>query len=209
MTDEDKIKKLVEWLGTGSINIFGRPFSGKDTQAQKLAKLFGASVVGGGEILRSSENEGVKKVIGKGELAPTQDYLDIVLPYFNKATFKNKPLILSSVGRWHGEESGVIKALATTDHELKAVVLLSLDEKEVRRRKEIAKSLGDRGRRADDAHGVLDVRLREFRNKTLPVIEFYRKKGLLIEVDGSVAPDLVTAEILTRLAECANTTTNP
>ena len=202
--DPKQIQTIAGWLSTGSINVFGRPFSGKDTQAQYLSKLFRAPVIGGGKIIRNSSHQEVKNIIDKGELAPISAYLDIVLPYFSQSKFNGSPLILSSVGRWHGEEKGVMQALKTSAHELKAVILLDIDENEVRSRWKAAQTLGDRGRRADDAHGALDVRLEEFRNKTLPVIEFYRQNELLIEVDGKAKEDKVTTEILTKLVAFAS-----
>ena len=39
---EAKIAKIKTWLGTGSINIFGLPMSGKDTQGIKLAEALNA-----------------------------------------------------------------------------------------------------------------------------------------------------------------------
>lgn len=196
--------QLRQWLGEGSINVFGRPFSGKDTQAKHLAEIFKTSVIGGGEILRQSQNSNVKKIISGGELAPQQAYLDIVLPYFKQPKFDGKPLILNSIGRWHGEESAVVRGLETSGHPLKAVVTLNIDESEVKKRWQTAKELGDRGRRADDAHATLDVRLEEFRNKTIPVIEYYRQQGVLMEVDGSQKTEKVTKDILGQLLKIAS-----
>lgn len=193
------LQKIKTWLGHGSINVFGRPFSGKDTQAKKLADCLQASVIGGGEIIRNSQNISVKKVIDSGYLAPTKSYLDMILPYFSQDKFIGKPLVLSSVGRWHGEEQHVMKALENSAHPLRAVIHLDIEESEVKTRYEEAKRLGDRGRRADDAHGILAVRLEEFRTKTNPVLKFYENKGLLITVDGSQSPKEVFNEIIQQL----------
>ena len=38
VTFEEKINTIKSWLGTGSINIFGLPMSGKDTQGLRLAE---------------------------------------------------------------------------------------------------------------------------------------------------------------------------
>ncbi len=198
----DEVNKIGQWLGTGSINIFGTPFSGKDTQGHKLANLFNASLIGGGDILRNNPNvpTHVRETIDQGMLAPTDDYLNIVTPYLSQLAFKGQPLILSSVGRWHGEEEVILKAAEASGHPLKAVIYLKLDESEIRKRWQVSQASADRGQRADDAAEVLNTRLNEFRNKTLPVIEFYRQKGILIEVDGRLSPSEVTNEILKQLA---------
>lgn len=199
MNEHQQIRQISNWLGTGSINVFGRPFSGKDTQAKQLSKLFGAPIIGGGEIIRSSNLNDIKQIISGGNLAPTKDYLKIVLPFFSQPKFANLPLVLSSVGRWQGEEAAIVEALEQSNHPLKAVILLNINEAEVKTRWQAAKVLGDRGNRSDDAHGKLDVRLSEFTNKTIPVIDYYRKNGLLIEVDGSLQPSAVTQKIIRQL----------
>jgi adenylate kinase len=202
---EDSIKRIKEWLKTGSINIFGLPFSGKDTQGGRLARALDAVLLGGGDILRSGTHESVKKVINTGKLAPTEEYLRIVLPYLSRPEFDNKPLILSSVGRGHGEEPGVIEATSKSNHNLKAVIFLKIDEQAVRERWQAqdASAGHNRGTRYDDGAKALEVRLDEFRNKTLPVIEFYREKGLLIEVDGNTPADDVFNEVVQKLLKLA------
>lgn len=195
---ENQISTIKSWLGSGSINLFGRPFAGKDTQGRALAELFDAPLLGGGDILRGSVIPAhVKEAMAKGELIPTKDYLEIVLPYLSQDDFAERPLILSSVGRWHGEEAGVLEATAAANHPLRAVVLLSAGETIVRQRWQVSKSKGDRGPRADDDR--LETRLAEFRNKTLPVIDFYRDEGILVEIDAEQAPEAITNEILAKL----------
>jgi cytidylate kinase len=54
---EQKIEIIKNWLGTGSINVFGLPFSGKDTVGIRLAELLGAKFLSSGLILRAAEKE--------------------------------------------------------------------------------------------------------------------------------------------------------
>lgn len=200
--NENMKNGIESWLEAGSINIFGRPFAGKDTQGNILAETFGATLLGGGDILRNSEiPERAKEALHRGELIPSEDYVDIVLPYLSKEEFAGKPLILSSVGRWTGEEEGVIAALEAAGHPLKAVVYLDLPEDIVHQRWRALEIHDDRGGRADDTEEVLDRRLQEFREKTLPVLESYKKLGLLITVNGNQPAEIVSAEILTKLAD--------
>lgn len=196
-----EIQRLKKWLGAGSINIFGRPFAGKDTQGKILAEIFGGVLMGGGDILRGSTiPDRVKDIMHAGHLIPTDDYINIVLPYLQQNEFNEKPLILSSVGRWQGEEDSVISATKKSGHELKAVIHLSLDEDSVKLRWQSKKNTDDRGARHDDSLEVLATRLDEYREKTLPVIEHYRRIGLLIEIDGTQPAEAVTDEILRALA---------
>lgn len=197
--EEAKIRTIKTWLESGSINLFGRPFSGKDTQAEILSKILEAPIIGGGDIIRNSQNQAVKDIVGKGSLAPSQDYLDMVLPYFAQTEFKDQPIILSSVGKWSGEETRIIEALEKSNHPLKAVVYFNFSEEQVLKRWQAAQSLRDRGSRADDDRQALDVRFDEFRNKTLPVVKFYQQEGLLIEIDADQPHAKVTEDILTAL----------
>lgn len=193
-------KQIKNWLVSGSINIFGRPFAGKDTQAQILSKLLQAELISGGDILRSyPDQEKIKKLMSTGDLFPTDFYLEIVLPYLSRKEYENKPLILSSIGRLKGEENTIIQACEKSHHPLKAVVLLDLSEDEVWRRFEVAKKLKDRGNREDDNHEALKNRLSKFNQQTIPVIDAYRQNNLLITVDGSLDRDVVTQQIIQAL----------
>ena len=53
-------QKINHWLGSGSINIFGLPFSGKDTQASIISKIFNSVMISSGDIL--CHDHGNKKI---------------------------------------------------------------------------------------------------------------------------------------------------
>ena len=201
---EEKIDFIKDWLGSGSLNIFGIPFAGKDTQGRLLAEMFGGELVAGGDVLRHYPDQTkLKELLSTGELIPTEVYMDVVLPFMMQEKFNGKPLILSSVGRMDGEQETILEAGEKSSHPTKAVVMLNLDDDEVNKRFEAAKELNDRGERADDDEEVLKTRLKEFHEKTQPVVDFYREKGLLIDIDGSVSRDQVTEAIINALYERA------
>lgn len=209
MKNQEQLHAIAAWLGSGSINIFGRPFAGKDTQGRYLARTFHGVLMGGGEILRSGTvPDHVQKHLKAGRLIPSEDYVAIVLPHLSQPAFEGKPLILSSVGRWHGEEAGVLRATEAAGHPLKAVIYLNLSEDTVRERWRGLKHHDDRGNRYDDTADILEIRLAEFRTKTLPVIDYYREAGLLIEVEGTATPEVVGTAILEKLAEHAQQTSH-
>ncbi len=204
---DSRVQSILGWLGSGSINIFGWPFSGKDTQGRRLAQLFNAPLIGGGDILRNRENvpEHVRKAIDVGLLAPTDEFMQIVVPYLNNPEYTGRPLVLSSLGRWQGEEESIVTVATTAKHPIKAVINLVLDQQTAQKRAKLSKRLADRGQRADDAKEYLSTRYNEFKTKTLPVIDFYQQKGLLIEIDGKLSPDAVTQQIIDKLAHLAQT----
>lgn len=201
----EQLALIKSWLGTGAINIFGLPFAGKDTHGSTLAELFDAALIGGGDILRSGALSGdLKKDLDIGILTPQDEYLRIVVPYLSKQEFDGKPLLLSSVGRWIGEEQAILKATKESGHSTKAVIYLHLSEDIVHKRWAKSQLKGDRGGRADDAEHVLDTRIEEFREKTLPVIEVYREMGLLIEINSDAEKHEVIESILARLLMLAS-----
>ncbi|MDX1765553.1 MAG: nucleoside monophosphate kinase [Candidatus Saccharimonadales bacterium] len=201
---EEQIERIKSWLGTGSVNIFGRPFAGKDTQGRKLADILGSELVAGGDILRSyHDQELIKKLMSTGDLFPMDLYLEIVVPYLSRPEIADRSLVLSAVGRLKGEEKVIMEATEKSGHPIKAVVLMNLSEDQVWQRLEAAKSLHDRGERQDDDAEALRNRLKKFTDQTMPVIEFYREQGLLLEVDGSLSRDAVTDEIVKVLAKRA------
>lgn len=200
MQDYAKLDAIKKWLGNGSINIFGMPFAGKDTQSKMLADLLEAEMIGGGDILRSHADQAkIKEIMSTGELFPTDFYLSIILPFLSRPELEGKALVLSSIGRWHGEEKVILEATEKAGHPLRAVVLIDLDEEKVHERFEISQSKNDRGERHDDALHLIDVRLQEFKDKTLPVVEAYREAGLLVEADGNQSPENVCSEIVNSL----------
>lgn len=205
LLSDEQLAVLKSWLQNGSINIFGLPFAGKDTHGETLAKLLNAPLIGGGDILRNSViPPHVKKEIDAGKLAPTDEFIQIITPYLSSKKFAGRPLILSSVGRWLGEEEGIIGAANASHHPIKAVVYLHLSEATLYERYKKSLENGDRGQRADDAEHKLATRIQEFNEKTLPVIEIYRKKGLLIEVNSDAPKREVMENILARLLMCAD-----
>ena len=200
ISQTDKFAKIKEWLGTGSINIFGLPMSGKDTQGVKLAEALGAKFLSSGMIVRAMEAETKQNLSEGGDLIPTNVFYEWVLPYFERRDLFDSPLILSSVGRWDGEENQVMSVAAGAGHEIKAVIILNISEADVEQRFEASKIIQDRGDRKDDKDlTTFRARIKEFREKTIPVLQHYRTLGLLIEVNGNQTRNQVFNEIVSKL----------
>jgi adenylate kinase len=205
MNEREKIDVIKKWLGSGSIDIFGRPFAGKDAQGKRLAQLFGSTLIGGGEILRHSTIPNrVKEEISEGKLAPTDDYINIVLPFLSQPDLTNQSLFLSSVGRWHGEEEAVMAALDKSGHPLKAVIYLNISPNESHTRWLAREINNDRPNRYDDNEETLNIRFTEFQDKTIPVMDYYRDLGLLVEIDGKGPRGEITDLIIDALYKLAN-----
>ena len=203
--DATKRQKIVNWLGSGSINIFGMPFAGKDTQGKILAEELEGILLSSGDILRHDHGiQEVHDIMAAGGIIPSELFNRIVVPFLAREELAGKPLILSEVGRVDGEAQVILEATRDTQHETKAVVLLRLSDEEVWRRFRESKSTHDRGVRADDNENVLQRRLDSYKQKVLPVIEYYRSLNLLIEIDGSQDRENVTRTIFDKLAARAD-----
>lgn len=200
---ETKKEAIKSWLGQGSINIFGMPLAGKDTQCQLLAEWLDAPIIGGGDILRGRSDipKRVLDIMHEGKLVPREDYIRIVTPYFSKQEFAGRPLILSAVGRYKGEETSVFDAAQQAGHPMCAVIELDLDQDLAKRRHRQIQSQPSRGQRVDDHHDKLPVRFSEFETKTRPVLNFYRRRSLLLRIDGQGTPDEVQHTIVNMLHE--------
>lgn len=202
----EKIESIKKWLDTSSINIFGVQFSGKDTVGKKLAADLGAKFISSGDIVRAAREDNSNQKIQKaalesdtGALTPTDEFKELICPYLYSDEVGGKPLVLSSVGRWIGEEGPIMEALARGDHDVKAVILLRISEEEALARWNAAKDSRNDGRIDDTSKERVLRRLGEFRNKTLPVIDTYRRMGILIEVNGEQSRDEVFAEVIDKL----------
>lgn len=204
MSDPKQISTISDWLGSGAINIFGLPFAGKDDQTKRLAELFGVSNMSSGDILRASMTPEIKSYLDQGKLIPSELFVEVVLPYLSQPELQGKPLLLSSVGRWYGEEDGVMQVLDAANHSLKAVIYLIISRDDALKRLYKSKDLGDRGDRDDDDEKLLITRFEEFENKTMPVIDHYRQLGLLIEIDATKSREEVHNTILEKLAQRAS-----
>lgn len=205
-----KIKTIRDWLGTGSINIFGIQFSGKDTVGKQLTDLFEAQFVSSGDVMRSTflsePTDQDDKIwhaakVGSlsGSLMPTNEFREMMAVYLSQPAIEGKPLILSTVGRWIGEEGPIMKVLEDTGHPTKAVVLLNITEEEAWGRWRVADKKRNGGRHDDAEEAVVARRFNEYKEKTLPVIEVYRSLGILLEVNGSQSREAVmkdTIEVL-------------
>lgn len=165
-----------------------------------LAKKFNGVVISSGDVLRKTDIPGhARQAIDSGELSPTDVFREVVTPYLAKKEFDGHPLLLSTVGRMHGEEQVVIAAAEDGGHPIKAVIFLEIEEIDVWQRFEAMKHNDSRGQRVDDDIESIKKRLKLYGEKTLPVIEVYRKLGLLDIIDGRQSPVNVYQSIIDKL----------
>lgn len=216
----EKIEHLKEWLNTGSINIFGIQFSGKDTVGRHLAALLGAEFISSGDIMRDIFSDPSKAADEKlwqaakvgslsGLLMPTIEFRQMINDRLKDPELQGKSLILSTIGRWSGEEQPVMSALQESGHPTKAVLLLNMSEDELWKRWQVAQATRNGGRDDDDSEEKVARRIGEYKDKTLPVIQTYRDMGILLEVNGEQPREKVLSDVIDVLYEFSRVSTLP
>jgi adenylate kinase len=199
------------------IVLLGPPASGKGTQAALLAATFGIPAASTGAILRDEKARGSEigleadRWTSQGKLFPDELALRVVWKWVDG----RKRFILDGFPRTVGQAEAFDEGLADRQLSLDAVYFLNLSEELVRERMSsrltcsgcgsvfnekfhnitaempCPKCGGQLSRRADDTLEALDSRLAQYRDQTLPVVDHYRQKGLLTEVDVTPGRDEV------------------
>lgn len=172
------------------IVILGPPGSGKSTQAAILAQKLALPHLDSGETLRKIKEEPsalgrrVKKHLEKDHLVPDRDILAVVKKELAKSQY---------------EKGWVIDGFPRTLSQAKKAALPVNFVFYIKVAKdECIKRLLKRGRE-DDTRLQIKERLKEYFEKTVPVLDYYQEKGVLLEVDGEKPELEVHQEILSKL----------
>lgn len=181
--------------GAGSrVVLLGPPGAGKGTQAQVLSERLGVPAISTGEMLREAvadESELGRKVQGimaSGNLVDDATMADVVRGRLAKSDACGG-FLLDGYPRTLPQAETLAGILREGGCELDAVLLVDVPSDELVRRALL------RGRE-DDKEEVIRERLRVYREKTAPLIGYYRERGLLREIDGNRPVDEVTAKML-------------
>jgi adenylate kinase len=165
----------------------GPPGSGKGTQARLLAERLRVPAISTGEMLRAAVHEGtplggkVKAVMEKGDLV-SDDLMIALIRERIAAPDASGGFLLDGFPRTVDQALALEKIPCGNEKAVSVVVNLSVPETAL-----IDRLAGRSGleRRADDGRDTVLERLRVYHEKSEPLIEFYRGRGLLIEVDGT------------------------
>lgn len=167
------------------ISLLGAPGSGKGTLAKGLVPIDDFVHISTGDLIRSSNDPELKKVYkAKGALVPDDIIFRILKDEIKKHLDKN--IILDGFPRTINQAHQLESLLKEINIDLKTVIYLKLSEETA---KERIKKRSESGNRKDDTNNeVIERRFKEFEEQTKPLIDFYKKRGKLCEVDAEGSP---------------------
>ncbi len=179
----------------------GPPGAGKGTQAQVIADHFGIPAISTGDIFRANVSQGTElgveaqRFMDAGEYVPDEITNRMVR---NRIDEKDAEpgFLLDGYPRTLAQVEELDGMIRFTGHALDAAVVLTVDPEElVARLLQRAESSG----RSDDTEEVIRRRQEVYTEQTEPLIEVYRERGILVEVDGMGTVDEVTKRIFEAL----------
>lgn len=182
--------------------IVGPPGSGKGTQASRITDSLGVVAISTGDIFRANVKDATplgveaKKYMDAGDYVPDSVTNEMVRDRLGRPDVE-QGFLLDGYPRTLAQVEELDDILAANHQSLDAVVLLTADEDELVAR--LLKRAEIEGR-ADDTEEVIRHRLGVYREQTQDVVQAYRDRGLVKEVDGLGELDDVTQRILTALA---------
>ena len=183
--------------------VFGPPGAGKGTQAQRLAERHSIPQLSTGDMLRAAVTEGtetgrrVDAIMDRGELVPDDVVNQMVSDRIDQEDWR-KGFILDGFPRTVAQAESLTAMLEQRGVRLDAVIELKVDETSLveRMEKRVADTLAAGGTaRSDDNRDTFVRRLDAYRNKTEPLLDYYRRRRELITVDGMQGIDDVEREI--------------
>jgi adenylate kinase len=181
--------------------MMGPPGAGKGTQATFIAEHFGIPAISTGDIFRANVAEGTplgveaKRYMDAGEYVPDEITNKMVRNRIDEPDAE-PGFLLDGYPRTLAQVEELDGMVEFTGHRLDAAVVLTVDDEEiVQRLLQRAEVEG----RSDDSEDVIRRRQQVYREQTEPLIEVYRDRGILVEVDGMGEVDQVTKRIFEAL----------
>lgn len=182
---------------TARLVLLGPPGSGKGTQAEILSRKLGVPAISTGRMLRRAVTSGselgkrIESILESGALVDDETMAAVVRERLSRDDAADGYL-LDGYPRTLEQADTLGRILADGDSALDGVIFIDAPEEELVRR------ALDR-QRADDTEEIVRHRQEVYREKTAPLIGYYRELGLLRRIDGDRTIEEVSAGIFEAL----------
>ncbi|MDD3718214.1 MAG: adenylate kinase [Actinomycetota bacterium] len=200
--------------------LLGPPGAGKGTQAERIASLYGIPHISTGDIFRENLRKGTelgleaKGYMDRGELVPDDLVIKIVKDRL-EAPDCCEGFILDGFPRTVAQADALGAMLAKAGTPIDHVLNIQVPDEVVVARLTARRTCGACGSvchllydppqkdgvcdecggelycRDDDGEETVRARLEEYKEKTQPLIDYYRREGRLRDIDGGAEPDEV------------------
>ncbi len=178
--------------------LFGKPGSGKGTQAEHLSEKYKLYHISTGDLFRKniSQNTNLgllaQSYMDKGELVPDEVTIKM-LENEIKENPQSKGFLFDGFPRTIAQAESLDKFLKSIDMQINATIALDVDEEELISR------IIDRGKtsnRSDDQDiEKIQNRFNEYNMKTSTLSKYYKDQKKFFEVDGSGTVDEITMRL--------------
>ena len=211
-----------------NIILFGPPGAGKGTQAKELIERFSIPQISTGDILRAAIANKTplgleaKKLMDAGNLV-SDDIVNGVVAERLKEKDTEKGFILDGYPRTVEQAKALDVILEKQEKEIEKVIALIVEDDEILKRitgRRVSKKTGkiyhviynppvdenpeDLEQRADDTEEVVLNRLKQYKAQTAPVLDYYKSKGKVAEIQGERESKYITEEIVDLLKNNCN-----
>ncbi len=203
----------------------GAPGAGKGTQAAKVAESLKIAHVASGDLFRDAVKKGtelgklVKGYMEQGKLVPDDVTIKVIAEKLNDPECASG-VIFDGFPRTLEQAKALDTALAAKKSKVDSAIYIHVPDEDLLKRlggrwtcqkcqavyHEVAsppkkpgicdKCGGTLYQRADDNETTIRERLKVYHTQTSPQLDFYKKAGKLITIDGTVSIDQVTGQIL-------------
>ena len=175
--------------------------SGKGTQCEKIVKQYGFKHLSAGELLRTEQNaknsqfgELIHKHMVNGTIVPVAITCSLLLRAMKDSKCEN--FLIDGFPRNQDNLNGWIREVDPDLVNTKNVLFFDCSQTNclIRCLKRGANGSG----REDDDEEVLKKRFVTYKHSTLPIVEYYRKLGLLIEIDANRSVDDIYQQLISK-----------